>query len=654
MKTRRVVICLNSERTEMSNKFDVSNPEKEKNNTVKGRTMDWKKQKSLSGKLAIYCALFGLLIALVGSTLFGITYRSSRISNYEAKLYCLDESVMDYIVPQKVREYLETGVKDDYYELVQGHMDNIRACCDLAYLYVLVPGEDEFTYVWDADYGEETKDLLDTEAYSHENDCEIMMGVMDGTRPENKMYMYHDEEYGYIGSVYMPIKDNKGRSLALIAADVELTHVLDGVMKFIYKIALIIFVLSAALSFFLYFLLKKKILVPIEKVSTAANTMMEHIGDEASIEIDVETNDEIEELANSFEAMDASIKKYMKDLAAMTAEKERIGAELSVATQIQSDMLPTDFIDTPEIAVYASMRPAKEVGGDFYDFFMVDENHLAIVMADVSGKGVPAALFMAISKTLIQDRTLMEDNLGSVFASANDILCIGNSAGMFVTAFEAVLDIRTGDFTFVNAGHEPPFAMRADGDFKMYRLKPSLVLAAMEGMPYQAGTAVLQPGDRIFQYPDGVTEATNWNNELFELDRLEESLNRHKNESPKQLLESVRNDIDEFVGLAPQFDDLTMICMDFKAKKVVVSKEAAAESEASETLTTGAEANAEASEKEEAESEIKNEVSQKAENGAEASSSDISDQEETTIEETKEEKSETKKFSVVTFEEIDA
>lgn len=249
-------------------------------------------------------------------------------------------------------------------------------------------------------------------------------------------------------------------------------------------------------------------------------------------------------------------------------ERQRISTELDVATRIQADMLPCifpAFPERPEFDVFASMNPAKEVGGDFYDFFMVDETHLAIVIADVSGKGVPAALFMVIGKTLINDHTKPDTDLGQVFTEVNDLLCKSNNEGLFITAFEGVLNLVTGEFRFVNAGHEMPFLARSGHAYEPYKLRAGFVLAGMEGMEYRSGSIQLSPGDKIFQYTDGVTEATNASHELYGMKRLSEILARNTDKPPAELLPLIKADIDAFVGEAPQFDDITMLCVEYLA-----------------------------------------------------------------------------------------
>ena len=250
----------------------------------------------------------------------------------------------------------------------------------------------------------------------------------------------------------------------------------------------------------------------------------------------------------------------------ITREAQRIGAELNVATQIQADMLPSifpAFPERPEFDIYATMNPAKEVGGDFYDFFMVDDRHLAVVMADVSGKGVPAALFMVIGKTLIKDHTLPGADLGAVFSQVNDLLCEANKEGLFITAFEGVLDLTTGQLRFVNAGHNPPLIRRGEGEFAFLKAEHGFVLAGLEGTRYREQSARLEPGDTLFLYTDGVTEATDRSNCLYGEERLCATLNLGQGLSVEQLCRAVKADIDRFAGDAPQFDDITMLALSY-------------------------------------------------------------------------------------------
>ena len=245
-------------------------------------------------------------------------------------------------------------------------------------------------------------------------------------------------------------------------------------------------------------------------------------------------------------------------------EKERIGAELNVATQIQADMLPSifpAFPDRKELDIYATMDPAKEVGGDFYDFFFADDDHLALIIADVSGKGVPAALFMVIAKTLIKNLTQASESMSpaEILSDVNNSLCEGNEAGLFVTVWMAIIDIKTGKGKAVNAGHEHPAIRRKDGKYEMIKYPHLPALAIMEGIKYKDREFELNPGDSIFVYTDGVDEATNISEELFGEERTLKALNSDPAAAPDVLLGNVKKAIDEFVGDAPQFDDITML-----------------------------------------------------------------------------------------------
>ena len=242
------------------------------------------------------------------------------------------------------------------------------------------------------------------------------------------------------------------------------------------------------------------------------------------------------------------------------------GRELALATRIQADMLPRIFPPFPwrdEFDIYATMDPAKEVGGDFYDFFLVDEDHLAIVMADVSGKGIPAALFMMVSKILIQNYTMAGKSPKDVLETVNEQICKNNREEMFVTVWLGILDIKTGKLTASNAGHEYPVIKRPDGDFEIFKDKHGFVVGGMSGVKYKEYELIMERGSKLFLYTDGVPEATNSENEMFGAERMTAALRGAENESPQVIIESVDKSISAFVGEAPQFDDVTMLCLEY-------------------------------------------------------------------------------------------
>ena len=312
-------------------------------------------------------------------------------------------------------------------------------------------------------------------------------------------------------------------------------------------------------------ILGKRIVRPLNRITKRISEL-----DEQNLEFTMEdtfrTGDEIEVLAESFAYLSHKTVEYVGQVKRVTAEKERINSELNMAKEIQGSQLPRIFPpypNNPSFDLFASMTPAKEVGGDFYDFFLVDDDHLAMVMADVSGKGVPAALFMMIAKTLIKNRVQSGEPISNVLSNVNNQLLEGNDAGMFVTVWLGVLTISTGEGVVVNAGHEHPAVRRAGGMFELMKYRHSLAVATLEGIRFKEHHFTLNPGDTLFVYTDGVTEATNAHNELMGEQRLLDALNREPDASPERVLTNVKTGIDEFVAGAEQFDDITMLCLKY-------------------------------------------------------------------------------------------
>ena len=272
-------------------------------------------------------------------------------------------------------------------------------------------------------------------------------------------------------------------------------------------------------------------------------------------------------LAESFAMLSAKTLRYIDQVKTVTAEKERIASELDMARAIQASQVPRlfpAFPDRPEFDIYATMTPAKEVGGDFYDFFLIDRDHIALVMADVSGKGVPAALFMMVSRVLIKSRIQNGETPAQALANVNNQLCEGNDAGFFITSWLGIVEISTGKGVAANAGHEHPALCRAGGNYELVTYRHSPVVGAMEGLGYREHEFVLCPGDRLFVYTDGVPEATNAEQELFGTDRMLAALIRSPQADPKETLANLMDDISGFVADAPQFDDITMLCLEYR------------------------------------------------------------------------------------------
>ena len=317
--------------------------------------------------------------------------------------------------------------------------------------------------------------------------------------------------------------------------------------------------------------MRRKVAKPLVSMASAARHYAEDKNKGISApnhfeKLDIRTSDEIEELSIAMKEMEQSLIEYEKNLRQITAKQERINAELDLATRIQRDSLPNTFPafpDRSEFDIYASMDPAKEVGGDFYDFLIIDEDHLGFLIADVAGKGIPAALFMMISK-LILDNALMNGlSPAAALEHANNTICSRNQEEMFVTVWIAVLEISTGIVTTSNAGHEKPALIHADGQVELLEEKHGFVVGGMAGMQYKEQQFKLETGDKLFVYTDGVPEATDADETLYGTDRMVEALKKDPTAIPQQVLKIVRADVDEFVGEAEQFDDLTMLCLQY-------------------------------------------------------------------------------------------
>ena len=542
-----------------------------------------RKHHKLQNTVLLSFTILAVVLVLVISFVVGDRYIRGEMENCRTTAYAYTKSAAELIDGDKIAHYLETEEKDEYYYEILDFLNSFRLNTDIQYYYVFVPFEDDLVYIWDANAlkpGESVEDIESCDLGYRE---EYMEGGKEATysiykqNPPEEIELVNDDKYGYMASAYSPVFNSNGEPVAVVGVDVYMPDLQANMREFLIIViaAIILVVLAAILMCF--FFVKKKIVNPINKIRDTSKRMVENLENEESIDVSVKTGNEIEELFDSFKEMYSDVKDYINKLGAVTAEKERIGAELDVAKHIQASMLPCIFPAFPErseIDIYATMEPAKEVGGDFYDFFMVDDTHLAIVMADVSGKGVPAALFMVIGKTLIKDHTTPGRDLGKVFTEVNQLLCESNSEELFITAFEGVLDLVTGEFVYVNAGHEMPFICKAGGNFESYKIRAAFVLAGMEGMKYRAGSMMLEPGDKIFQYTDSVTEATNVNNELYGMERLGTILNKVKNGTPHDILPAVKRDIDEFVGEAPQFDDITMLCLEYKTKMEIKEEDA--------------------------------------------------------------------------------
>lgn len=368
----------------------------------------------------------------------------------------------------------------------------------------------------------------------------------------------------------VPLRDGNGNTVAILGVQRQMEYLGTARIRYMdaiifTSVLLILFASQAA-----YFYLRKRLLDPLEVISAEAERFAtENTLAEKSLTSAVTYNDELGTLASVIDEMEGKTLDYFTTLNAINAEKQRVDSELKLATDIQISMLPRKFPVYPErdeFSIYATMDPAKEVGGDFYDLYMLDEKHVVVLIADVSGKGIPAALFMALSKTLIKTHTQLCESPAEVLTKSNHVMCEGNDVGFFVTAWMGILDLETGVLTYANAGHNMPLVKGADGSFKFLRCRPGFVLGGMDGVKYREGQLQMATGDRLFLYTDGVTEATDTENRLYGDKRLIDYLNANSDAGETELLHGLRSDINAFVGEADQFDDITMLVLDYKKK----------------------------------------------------------------------------------------
>lgn len=465
-------------------------------------------------------------------------------------------------------------LKDDGYKKIQETLAQIKNANDVRALYIAYMDPITMTgiYIVDAD-PPETAASTGVWERIFENNYEAMAEPAKGF----PAYISDTEEFGWLCSAGAAVLDEIGGVLAHVFVDISMDSVMQDRYRYLIHLCFILMAVTTGLILLFIYVVNHAVVNPVNSLSIAAasyvsdKTQRDH-SEMSSIEkLQITTGDEIENLSTALKQMEREIGGYIENLTAVTAEKERIGAELNVANHIQASMLPCIFPAFPErteLDIYASMIPAKEVGGDFYDFFLIDDDRLAVVMADVSGKGVPAALFMVITKILLKNVAQTGLSPKSVLEKVNSQLCVGNDEEMFVTVWLGILEISSGKMLCANAGHEYPSIKRANGNYELIKDKHGFVLAGMEGSRYQEYELEMNPGDKLFLYTDGVAEATDVHNELYGTDRMIEALNRSKDESCEMLLRNIKQDIDRFVGEAPQFDDITMLSLELRPRNV--------------------------------------------------------------------------------------
>ena len=560
-----------------------------------------KRQIPLAAMMNTVIVVITLVISLSLVAISDSTYREAVLEPYEERLRDAEiqpsalAPYLDHFAPylgteelQKAKEGAETG--DD-------HLPDWMKERPYSGTVNTVPEKANMLKDW-----AETDILLSEMMESGNFDAACAEVVKDGTvyrvaRCDRRTRSYSSNEDFGLEQAFLDLPVEEISDPRLIHVTVDNTHLLVRLERFALKNGegriwlsydmtepyrehhfflinsiLYVLVLTVLASLVSTFLLRRHVTRPIQKLARVSKAFKpEEDGLYSPDKIswtDLRPGNELGDLSREIHAMQAGIIENTEKLFQMTAEKERIGTELKLAARIQESMLPNaicPFPDRKEFALSASMSPAKEVGGDFYDFFLIDEDHLALVMADVSGKGIPGALFMMVTKAILKNNAFIGKSAAEILDLTNDTLCASNRAEMFVTVWLGILELSTGTITAANAGHEYPAVYRASsGRFELFRDLHGFVLGGLEDMHYRDYTLRLQPGDKLFVYTDGVPEATTAGGELFGNARMLAALNENAASSPEETLAQLRRAVDAFAGEAEQFDDLTMLCVEYR------------------------------------------------------------------------------------------
>ena len=521
---------------------------------------------SIISAALILILVFSIIVSFIGFN----TFTDAMRHEYGDKSWEIGTMASSLINANEVEGYLKNGYEGEQWQKIRSSLQNL---CDnmnadmISVISVDTSDYDSCETVFSV-VNSENEDLkakqpgeiVSINKKEYREDIKLL--YTDDNYASTTMYRTADlgGEKPFI-ITFIPLKDDSGKVVSLVLSRVQMSEI-DYRDSYILKVAISTLLLAVLFVVIYARYIRKKFVNPIKKVSEETdrfakeNSLGEKLGQLSNIK-------EISILSSSIDKMEEEMLEYIDNLTAVNAEKERIGTELSIAKSIQKNAVPNVFQDREEFRIFASMTPAKEVGGDFYNFFRVDEDHLAIVMADVSGKGVPAALFMMLANTSIIDRTKMGGTPAEILSFVNDSLCEGNEASMFVSVWLGILEISTGRLKAANAGHEYPAIFREGGSFELYRDCHGMALGVYGGMSYNDYEIELKQGDKLFLYTDGVPEATDKNDEMFTLEGMLRALENYKHEKPEAILKGVEKSVNAFVGDAPQFDDLTMLCLEF-------------------------------------------------------------------------------------------
>ena len=526
--------------------------------------------KSITG-IVLLLILFSAIVLTIGYNIL----TDALLEQYSQGAYLTAKAASQYINADDMDAYVQSGGQGEKYTAVWENMDRLCNGSGSTFIYVIIPDTSDYAHIkfifstidhnskytkYDFGYLRETTNDEYKEKYKalYDQTADRELVVRD------KGYIETDPHITMI----VPLKASDGKVKGLLCVQRQMDNLTNKRNSFVRKIIVALIILVVIVILVQSFFLHRTLLRPLKLISDEATRFStENTVSEKKLCESIRNKDEIGALAGSIDQMEEQVQAYIENITQITAEKQRINTELNLATRIQIAMLPNTFPafpDRPEFDIYASMDPAKEVGGDFYDFFLVDDDHLCMVMADVSGKGIPAALFMMASKIILANNAKLGKSPAQILTDTNASICSNNKEEMFVTVWLGILELSTGKLTAANAGHEYPVLRNADGKFDLIKDKHGFVIGGMDGLKYKEYEIQMTPGSKLFLYTDGVPEATDANGEQFGTDRMLAALNEKADAAPQELLRQVRAAVDSFVKDADQFDDLTMLCLEYR------------------------------------------------------------------------------------------
>lgn len=533
-----------------------------------------RKQIKLYTKLVIGLWGFGLIIMIVLSLVVGIYYFSASTTEYTDTAFNMARSAARFIDGDRVPDYLEvvgSGADgepiyytDEYDAEVMEYLVSAQSEFDLVkYFYVFIPDGDTCVYVWDAVSADQYSARGEVSVLSEPDKAAISLAFT--REPQEKILVDESEKWGRVISAFSPVFNSAGDPVAVVGVDLSLDGIIHALYLYVLLIVVAVLLVTAILIAVVIRVVKKIVIRPIEKLNTAAKDIVGELSGKTQFDLDIRTGDELEELANSFRKMDEDLRDYLGQLTTVTAEQERVHAEFSIVKEIQKGILPNAFPAFPERSdfdIYASLYPGTQIGGDYFDFFLIDDDHLAMAVGDVAGKGVPSALYMVMVETLIKSRAMQGFSPAEVLQSVSEQMLAYNT-DQFSMVWLAVLELSTGAGIAANAGHEHPILRRAGKRFELQKYEHTAPVGAVEGIRFRDHGFRLEPGDSLFIYSDGVREAFNERDEMFGRRGILDALNRDPEATPSVLLQTVKSDVDRFGGQAQQIDDIAMLALKY-------------------------------------------------------------------------------------------